>query len=95
MIRYLVLTLSALSAPAIANGHYRAEPAATPALERFVARENVWRCSGEVCTSARSASRPAIVCAALVRQVGALRSFSVDGEAFDAEALASCNRRAR
>ena len=99
MIRPALVTLAFASAllPAAASAasHYRAEPTAAPAQTRFVARENVWNCSAGACTSARSSSRPAIVCATLVREVGTLRSFSVEGRAFAAEELESCNRRAR
>jgi len=95
MIRPLILTVAALSAtPALAN-HFRAEPAAAPAKARFVARDNVWNCAAAGCVSNRSAARPAIVCATLVREVGALRSFTVEGRAFGAEELAACNARAR
>jgi hypothetical protein len=94
MIRPLILAAAALAAtPALAN-HYRAEPAATPDRAQFVARHNVWNCNAAGCASARSEARPAIVCATLVREVGALRSFSVDGRAFGAEELEACNRRA-
>ena len=91
----LALAFAVLPAAASAANHYRAEPAAAPAQARFIARENVWNCSAGACTSGRSSSRPAIVCATLVREVGSLRSFSVEGRAFAAEELESCNRRAR
>ena len=96
MLRVAIASVALLSAPAFAAGpYYSAEPVAAPSQQRFVARENVWRCGDAGCTSARSTSRPEIVCATLVRQIGALRSFSADGRAFDAEALQSCNSRAR
>ena len=95
MIRNAVLSLALLSSPAFAASYYVAEPATPPAQQRFVARDNVWRCDQASCTSARTASRPAIVCGLLVREVGALRSFSVEGRAFDTEELQSCNSRAR
>jgi hypothetical protein len=95
MLRHLVLPLAFLAAPAFASSYYHAMPTTPPAQDRFVARENAWRCAESGCTSGRTATRPAIVCAALVRQVGALRSFSVEGRAFAADALESCNRRAR
>jgi hypothetical protein len=94
--RYLVLSLAFMSAPAFAAGPFRAEPAAAPPQQRFVARDSIWRCAGTACISTnRTSTRPAIVCSALARQVGALRSFSVDGRAFAAEALQNCNGRAR
>ena len=94
MIRPLILAATVLvAAPALANT-YRAEPAAAPARAQFVARHNVWNCTAAGCTSARSEARPAIVCSTLVREVGALRSFSVEGRAFAADELAACNSRA-
>ncbi|WP_114952889.1 CC_3452 family protein [Sphingosinicella terrae] len=85
----------AFATPVASGPYYSAEPATPPTRERFVARENIWRCSAGTCVSPRSASRPAIVCSTLVREVGALRSFSVEGQPFAVEALESCNRRAR
>jgi hypothetical protein len=94
--RYLLLSLAFLPAPALAAGTFRAEPAAPPAQQRFVARDSIWRCAGAACISTnRTSTRPAIVCSALAHQVGVLRSFSVDGRAFAAEALENCNSRAR
>lgn len=95
MIRAAILSFACLAAPALAQDYYRAELEARPAEARFVARENVWRCNGDVCLSARSQARPAIACATLVRQVGRLRSFAVEGRAFAAEQLEACNARAR
>jgi hypothetical protein len=95
MIRALILSFALLAAPAFAAPYYRAEPAAAPAQTRFVARDNVWRCEGGACVSERSGSRHPTVCTALVREVGALTSFSADGRAFAAEELEACNRRAR
>ena len=95
MIRPLFLAAAVLVAtPALANT-YRAEPASPPTKTRFAARDNAWSCAGTTCTSARSAARPAIVCATLVREVGALTSFSVQGRAFTTEELQACNARAR
>ena len=94
MIRPLALAVAVLAAtPALAS-HYRAEPETQPAKARFVARHNVWNCAAGSCVSDRSAARPAIVCATLVREVGALRSFSVENRPFEAAALEACNRRA-
>ncbi len=95
MIRPLILSLAFAASPVLASDHYRAEPVAPAAQERFVARENIWRCTASVCVSRRTATRPAIVCSTLVRKVGALRSFAVEGRAYSTDELASCNRRAR
>ena len=95
MLRYAVLSLALVAAPAFASA-FQAETNSAPAQERFVARDSIWRCAGTNCVSTnRTSTRPAIACAALARQVGALKSFSVDGRAFGAEQLQACNARAR
>jgi hypothetical protein len=94
MYRSALLSLALLSAPAFA-GTFQAEPVAPPSQERFVARDSVWRCTDAGCTSTnRTSTRPAIVCSALARQIGTLRSFSAEGRAFGAEELENCNSRA-
>lgn len=95
MLRYAILSLAFLSGPAFAAG-FQAETSAQPSQTRFVARDSIWRCMGTACVSTNeTATRPAIACAALARQVGALRSFSANGRAFGAEELQACNARAR
>jgi len=95
MLRPALLSLVFLSTPAFAGGYFDAQPVTRPAHERFAAGDNGWRCGEAGCSSARTSTRPAMVCASLVREVGPLRSFSVDGRAFDAAALEACNSRAR
>ncbi len=95
MLRTAILSLVLLSGPAFAAG-FQAETNSRPSQQRFVAHDSIWRCDGTNCVSTnRTSTRPAIVCAALARQVGALRSFSTDGRAFGAGELQSCNARAR
>lgn len=94
MLRPALLSLALVSSPAFASGYFDAQPLTRPGHERFVARDNAWRCGEAGCSSARTATRPALVCSSLVREVGPLRSFSVDGRAFDAAALEACNGRA-
>ena len=95
MLRPALISLAFLSTPALATGYFDAQPLARPAHERFVAGDNGWRCGAAGCSSARTSTRPALVCSSLVRAVGPLGSFSVDGRAFSAEQLAACNGRAR
>jgi len=95
MLRSALLSLAFVSAPAWAQAHFVAQTETPPAQQRILARDNIWRCTDALCTSARTATRPAIVCSTLVRAVGALRSFSVAGEPFSAEQLAACNARSR
>jgi hypothetical protein len=94
MLRPFLLSLAFVSTPAFAAGAFDALPLTRPSHERFVAGDNAWRCGEAGCSSARTATRPAVACATLVRAVGPLRSFSVDGRAFDAAALEACNGRA-
>jgi hypothetical protein len=95
MLRYAMLSLALVSTPAFAAG-FQAETSTQPPQVRFVARDSIWRCARMACVSTNETStRPSIVCAALARQVGVLRSFSVDGRAFGAEELQACNARAR
>jgi hypothetical protein len=95
MLRLALLSLAFLSTPALASSYFEAQPVTRPSHERFVARDNAWRCGEAGCSSARTSTRPALVCSSLVREVGPLRSFSVDGRALDAAALEACNARAR
>ena len=100
MVRNALLALSlsvGLIAPAIAAGpHYRADPSAKPAAAKLAVRDTLWRCGDAGCAATQaSASRPAIVCALLVSEVGTLRSFSAGGQPLSAEALAKCNSRAK
>jgi hypothetical protein len=94
MFHAALLAFAMASAPAVASQHYQAEPAAKPAQAKFVAKDILWRCGDAGCTGAKGSSRPAIVCASLVREVGALRSFTAGGTAFAAEDLQKCNARA-
>lgn len=96
MFRTILLSLAMLSTPALAAAPaYHADPLVKPAEDRVLARGSVWRCGDDGCVTSGATSRAAVMCTLLVREVGALRSFSADGRAFAAEALQSCNERAR
>ena len=101
MIRLSVLAaLSAFAAiPAAAQptqpAQYRAELVLPAPADRLIVREVVWRCGGEICVAPTGNVRPAVLCAALARQAGALRSFAVEGRALSGEELEKCNARAR
>ncbi|MDB5670651.1 MAG: putative secreted protein [Alphaproteobacteria bacterium] len=90
--------LLAFAAPVAAAGvpiQYRAELAAPAVAERIVVRDTVWHCEGGTCVGPKSNSIPAVLCAALVRETGPVRSFAVDGRPLPAEQLEKCNARAR
>ncbi|MCW3846331.1 hypothetical protein OF829_03700 [Sphingomonas sp. LB-2] len=77
------------------RGYYSATPVTAPAKTSVVTRSTVWHCGEGTCTASKSTSRDAIMCELVVREVGTLQSFSANGTAFDADALAKCNARAR
>jgi hypothetical protein len=85
---------TAMPAAAAAN-QYRAELAAPAAPQRVIVRDVVWSCAGDSCVAQQTTSRPATDCSALAGHVGALKSFSVAGQALAADALEKCNARAR
>ena len=75
-----------------ANGpYYRAELSSPAPKGKFVARGVVWSCDGTSCDGARGTSRPLIMCASLVREVGELKSFTANGKSLEADELARCN----
>jgi len=75
---------------------YRAVPvAAVQTAENVIVGETLWKCAPAGCTTTSTTSRPAIICAQAAKKVGKLESFSVGTEAFDADALAKCNAKAK
>ncbi len=84
------LALFGLAAPAAAAA-YRATPLVQPDRAVVVTRDNVWRCDADGCAATGRSSRPAVACARLARELGALRAFSVDGRDFTGAELARCN----
>lgn len=90
------LVASLFGGTAFADGvQYRAEPAAPPAAARLIVKGIMWKCGPGGCIARQGNSRPAVDCPALVREVGALRSFTVGGRPVDPTALGKCNARAR
>lgn len=73
---------------------YSATLAAPADAPRTIAGGVVWNCAGTDCSAPRGTSRPAIMCARLVREVGPVSSFTANGEALDATALERCNAAA-
>lgn len=78
-------------AAAAEGAYYQVELTAPAAKASAVAGGMVWKCAETSCTSAKGTSRPAIVCARLVKQVGQVSAFSAGGKALAAEELARCN----
>ena len=99
LISIAAVAAAALTATAPAQaqtaGYYTASLAAAPAKTKLVTRSTIWTCTGTTCTAPKAGSRDAIMCELVVRQTGALTSFTAGGTAFDAEALSKCNSRAK
>jgi hypothetical protein len=83
------------AAPAAASDYYKVEPAAAPAAGRIVVRDLLWKCGPDGCVAGKSGGRVTVDCAALVRKIGAVKSFSVAGRALGAAELEKCNARAK
>jgi len=102
MIRMLSLaavTAAAVVSPVAAQarvaGYYTATPAAAPSEASYVTRNTIWSCNGGTCVADKAADRPQFVCERIAKSVGKLDSFSVAGEALDADTLAKCNAKAK
>jgi hypothetical protein len=95
MFKAAILALAFVATPAFSAPHYHAQPVVSPAATKIVLRDTMWRCSDTGCVGTRSNSRPAIVCALLVRSVGIVRSFAEEGRAMGADELEKCNARAK
>ncbi|CAA9540883.1 MAG: hypothetical protein AVDCRST_MAG23-2052 [uncultured Sphingosinicella sp.] len=95
MLRTAILAFGLLAAPASAAPLFQAQPEVAPSKAKFALRDTLWKCGDAGCAAAQGHSRPAVACAVLAREIGALRSFSFKGEALPAEELARCNARAK
>lgn len=104
MARFLAVAAAAAATlaltPAIgtaqtSRGYYAATPVSAPAKPSLITRDTVWKCGEGVCVASKASSRDAIMCELVAREVGKLQTFTAGGNAFDADALAKCNTRAK
>jgi hypothetical protein len=73
------------------NAYYVAQ-LAEPATDRnAVAGGVAWTCAETTCVANKGTSRPMRVCRGLARKVGAISSFTADGETLADEKLTRCN----
>ncbi|OQW40367.1 MAG: hypothetical protein A4S12_10550 [Proteobacteria bacterium SG_bin5] len=77
-----------------AGTYYTAVPVAAPAKASVITSGTLWKCAGPACSAPKSTQHDAIMCQLVVQRVGALKSFSVNGQPFNAAELAECNSRA-
>jgi hypothetical protein len=76
-------------------GYYAAVPTAQPTKTSFITNNLMWKWRDTAFTANKAPARPTIVCEMIVQRAGTLTSFSAGGQAFDADALAKCNARAK
>ncbi len=90
-------SLLVAAAPAVAQAPaYRAVPVtAAKVAQNVIVGDTLFKCAPDGCTAQTASARPAILCAQTVKKVGKLESFIANGAAFDADALAKCNAKAK
>ncbi|QDX26422.1 hypothetical protein FPZ54_10565 [Sphingomonas suaedae] len=79
----------------VQSAHYSATPADAPKKASFITQTTVWKCKDGTCVAPKSPMNDKVMCQRVVQRVGALTAFSAGDTAFDAEALAACNERAK
>ncbi|MET0905017.1 MAG: hypothetical protein ABWY10_02990 [Tardiphaga sp.] len=88
-------SFATLGAPALAQtGTFYGVTLAEPAAARTIVRGMMFSCDGAACSAAAGTSRPAIVCASVVRELGPVTAFRAGDTVLDGEALAKCNAKA-
>lgn len=103
MTRLVSLAAAALSVAAFmpvaaiaqSGGYYSATAVEAPNKASFVTQTTIWKCKDSVCSAPKTSTQDKVMCERAVQRIGVLSAFSVGGTAFDAEALAACNARAR
>lgn len=92
------LLLSAAGTPAFAapaTGYSLVPAAAVTSSDSVVSSDVVWKRVGDRYVAPAAGSRPAMVCAQVVKKLGKVSSFTANGEDFDETALAKCNEKAK
>jgi hypothetical protein len=89
----LALCAIAFAAPPAAASY--SARLAVPTTNRVIARDISWNCGPAACQGSTQESRPAVLCQSLAKRAGRVDSLLVDGRAFSAAELESCNAFAR
>lgn len=90
----LLAGASANAQPRTSGPFYSATMTTAPTQTRAVAGSLVWNCAGTTCSAPRGTSRPQIICARLVREVGPVTAFTANGQPMSASDLERCNASA-
>ncbi|RYD22570.1 MAG: hypothetical protein EOP89_12665 [Lysobacteraceae bacterium] len=95
-----ILAAALALTPAIGNAaeagpYYVATPAAAPAQQTLITSGTVWKWRDTVFTASKGGQREFIMCELVAQRAGKLTAFTAGGKAFDDDALAKCNARAK
>ena len=95
-----VLLSALMIAPSIGHAadtgpYYVATPIAAPAQDTLITSGTLWKWHEPAFTANKGPQREAIMCEMVVRHAGKLTAFSAGGKAFEPDALAKCNSRAK
>jgi hypothetical protein len=91
----MLFSSAASQAQTPAGGYYAAFPVAQPNRTNLIIHSTVWKWQGTAFVASKAPERENVVCELIAQRVGKLSSFAVAGQAFDADALAKCNARAK
>ncbi len=99
MNRLALAALALLAVPVAASaqvgGYYVAVPAAKPTKAGLMTHATYWSLKDGAYVAPRASERDTVLCQLVARNVGTLSSFTAGGNAYDADALAKCNAKAK
>ena len=75
-------------------GYYTATPVAVPTKTSLITRDTVWKLRDGTFNAAKAPEREIVLCQLVAQRVGKLSSFTVAGQAVDADTLTKCNAKA-
>lgn len=99
MNRFALAALALLALPAAAtaqvDGYYVAVPSTVPTKPGLMTHATYWSLKNGAYVAQRASERDTVMCELVARNVGTLTSFTAGGNAYDADALAKCNTKAK
>lgn len=76
-------------------GYYTATPVEAPTKTSLITRDTVWKFHDGAFAAAKAPERDIVLCQLVAQRVGKLTSFTVGGQALDADTLSKCNSKAQ
>ena len=90
-----LLAVPAIGQAADSAPYYVATPSAAPAQDTLITSGTLWKWHEPAFTANKGPQREAIMCQMVAQHAGKLTAFSAGGKAFEPDALAKCNARAK